>query len=212
MPDDTTPPSDETHQATIIERFNLPFIEIEIAPIVRKITTTLIDDIKKEYIANIKARIRMILLYHHANIRQHLVCGASNKSELLTGYCTKYGDGGVDIQPIGDLYKTQIYQLAQYLKIPKPILTKPPTAGLWQGQTDEQELGMTYTILDQILYGLEMKYTNNRIAQEVNVTHEEVERIRQLRIRSQHKRRMPLIPKIGIRTPGFDWRAPVQEG
>jgi NAD+ synthase len=212
MPDETTPASDEKHQAMIIEKFNLPFIEIEIAPIIHRFSSVLNNEPQKEHLANIKARTRMILLYHYALQQQRLVCGASNKSEFLTGYYTKYGDGGADIQPIADLYKTQVYQLAQYLKIPKPLLIKPPTAGLWRGQTDEQELGMTYITLDQILYGLELKYTNTQIAKEVNIPKEEVERIRQLRIRSQHKRRLPLIPKIGTRTPGFDWRVPVQEG
>jgi NAD+ synthase len=212
MPDESTPPADEKHQAALIEKFKLPVKEIEISPIIRRFNSVLDDESQKELIANIKARTRMILLYHNAFKRQSLVCGASNKSELLTGYYTKYGDGGVDIQPIADLYKTQVYQLAQHLKIPKPMLTKSPSAGLWQGQTDEQELGMTYATLDQILYGLEMKYTNAQIAKEVKISEDEVERIRQLRIRSQHKRRLPLVPKLGSRTPGFDWRVPVQEG
>jgi len=212
MPDETTPSSDDKHQAKLIEKFNLQSIEIEISPIIRRFNSVMIDELNKEQLANIKARTRMIILYHHAFIHKRLVCGASNKSEVLTGYYTKYGDGGADIQPIADLYKTQVYQLAQHLKIPKPLLIKPPTAGLWQGQTDEQELGMSYATLDQILYGLELKYTNTQIAKEVNLSEDEVERIRQLRIRSQHKRRLPLIPKFGIRTPGFDWRVPVQEG
>jgi NAD+ synthase len=212
MPDETTPPQDEKHQAEIVSKFKLHHKEIEISSIIRRICSSCFDDPLKEHIANIKARVRMILLYHEAIINHRLVCGASNKSELLTGYFTKYGDGGVDMQPIADLYKTQIYQLAQYLKIPKPLLIKPPTAGLWLGQTDEQELGMSYTILDQILHGLEMKYTKNQIAKEVNVSEEDVERIRQLRIRSQHKRRLPLVPKLGIRTSGLDWRVPIQEG
>ncbi len=212
MPDETTPAADEKHQSLLIEKFNIPYLEIEIAPIIRRFNSVLEEKTTKEHLANIKARTRMILLYHHAFIRKSIVCGASNKSEFLTGYYTKYGDGGADIQPIADLYKTQVYQLAQYLKIPKQILIKPPSAGLWHGQTDEQELGMTYATLDQILYGLEMKYNISRIAKEVEVTEEEVERIRQLRIKSQHKRRLPLVPKLGSRTPGFDWRVPVQEG
>ena len=212
MPDEATPSSDKKHQAILIDKFNLPYLEIEISPITRRFSSILDDDTQKEHLANIKARTRMILLYHHAFIKKSLVCGASNKSELLTGYYTKYGDGGVDIQPIADLYKTQVYQLAKYLKIPKPMVTKPPTAGLWQGQTDEQELGMSYATLDQILYGLEMKYSSSRIADEAKVNDDEVEKIRQLRIKSQHKRRLPLVPKLGIRTAGFDWRVPVQEG
>jgi NAD+ synthase len=163
-------------------------------------------------LANIKPRVRMILLYEYANETDSLVCGTSNKSEILVGYFTKYGDGGVDFQPLGDLYKTQIYQLAKYLKIPAPIIKKPPTAGLWIGQTDEKELHMSYQTLDQILYGLELKIDVGEIQKITHVSKEQVDRIRKMRIKSQHKRRTPLIPKIGVRTPGLDWRSPVQEG
>ena len=154
----------------------------------------------------------MILLYEYANETGSLVCGTSNKSEILVGYFTKYGDGGVDFQPLGDLYKTQIYQIAKYLKIPASIISKAPTAGLWIGQTDEKELRMSYTTLDKILYGLELKLDTESIMQFAEVKKSEVERIRLMRVKSQHKRRTPLIPKLGIRTPGLDWRSPVQEG
>ena len=83
------------------------------------------------------------------------MAGTGNKTELLTGYFTKYGDGASDFAPLGGLYKTQIYQLAEHLKIPRKILRKPPTAGLWPGQFDEDELGIKYKILDLILFGLE---------------------------------------------------------
>jgi NAD+ synthase len=141
-----------------------------------------------------------------------LVCGTSNKSEILVGYFTKYGDGGADIQPIGDIYKTQVWELAKYLKIPPEIISKPPTAGLWKGQTDEQELRMSYKYLDMILSGLEQKIDFDDIAKMAGVKKSDVERIHMMRVKSQHKRRTALIPKIGIRTPGYDWRSPVQEG
>ncbi|MBU0497313.1 MAG: NAD+ synthase [Candidatus Thermoplasmatota archaeon] len=212
MPDETTPKIDTEHQKIIIEKFGLKNLEIDISPIVKKINNTFPEEPDKKLIANIKARIRMILLYHYANLLHGIVCGASNKSEMLTGYFTKYGDGGVDLQPIADIYKTQVYQLARYLNIPKPLHIKPPSAGLWQGQTDEIELGMTYKILDQILYGLELKYSTQQIAQELRISEYEVDRIHTIRVKSQHKRRLPLIPKIGVRTPGLDWRVPIQEG
>ena len=100
---------------------------------------------------NLKPRLRMSTLYYFANKLNYLVCGTGNKSELMVGYFTKYGDGGVDILPIADLFKRQVRKLAGELKIPQGIIDKPPTAGLWQGQTDEGEMGITYNELDDIL-------------------------------------------------------------
>ena len=100
---------------------------------------------------NLKPRLRMSALYYFANKLNYLVCGTGNKSELMVGYFTKYGDGGVDILPIADLFKRQVRQLAKELKIPQDIITKAPTAGLWYGQTDEVEMGITYNELDDIL-------------------------------------------------------------
>ncbi len=101
---------------------------------------------------NLKARIRMSLLYSRSNAQGLVVMGTGNRSELLTGYFTKYGDGGVDYLPIGALYKTQVRELAKHMGVPEAIITQPPTAGLWAGQTDEQELGITYQKLDLILH------------------------------------------------------------
>ncbi len=100
---------------------------------------------------NLKARTRMCILYYHANLMNRLVVGTGNKTELLLGYFTKYGDGGVDIEPIGGLYKTQVRELAKIMGVPARIISKIPTAGLWPGQTDEGELGVSYEIADRIL-------------------------------------------------------------
>lgn len=211
LPDETTPALDRRHVRLFLDTFHVHCKEIEISPFVASFQKTL-QQTKKITQANIKPRVRMILLYQRANEAGGLVCGTSNKSEILVGYFTKYGDGGVDIQPLGDLYKTQVYQLAKYLKIPAPIIRKPPTAGLWVGQTDEKELRMSYDNLDKILYGLELKIKDEDIQKYATVTKAQIERIRTMRIQSQHKRRFPLVPKIGVRTPGLDWRSPVQEG
>ncbi len=101
--------------------------------------------------ANIKPRLRMITLYYFANNLNYLTAGTGNKSELSVGYFTKYGDGGVDMLPLGDLYKNEVRELAGELGVPDEIIKRPPTAGLWQGQTDEAELGMSYEELDKIL-------------------------------------------------------------
>ncbi|MCZ7402750.1 MAG: NAD+ synthase [Candidatus Methanoperedens sp.] len=100
---------------------------------------------------NLKARTRMCILYYHANLMNRMVIGTGNKTELLLGYFTKYGDGGVDIEPIGDLYKTQVRGLSRYMGVPLRIIEKTPTAGLWPGQTDESELGVSYEMADRIL-------------------------------------------------------------
>lgn len=162
-------------------------------------------------LGNIKARARMVLLYSEAARRQSLVLGTGNKSEILTAYFSKHGDGGVDIQPMGDLYKTQVRILARHLGAPERIIQKVPTAGLWAGQTDEDELGITYERLDRILLGLELRMPIEKIAGAVGVPDSEVKRIEEMHRRSQHKRRMPMIPKIGLRTVGLDWRTPTME-
>lgn len=105
--------------------------------------------------ANLKPRLRMATLYFFANSLSYLVVGTSNKSELMTGYFTKHGDGAVDILPLGELYKSDVRKLAWELGLPERIIRKAPSGGLWQGQTDEQELGVTYEELDRALRGIE---------------------------------------------------------
>jgi NAD+ synthase len=155
---------------------------------------------------NLKARLRMAALYAEANRRGALVLGTGNKSELLTGYFTKWGDGGCDLLPIGDLYKTQVRALAVKLKVPKRLIEKAPSAGLWPGQTDEGELGITYDDLDRVLLGLELKMNDATIARRSGVTLAKVKSVRARVEASAHKRRMPLVCKLGLRTVGVDWR------
>ena len=212
LPDDTTPNSDYKDFELIVKNFDLASEKKDISNAVREISENCILKPDKYALANIKARARMILLFEYANMTKNLVCGTSNKSELLVGYFTKYGDGGVDIFPIGDLYKTQVWELAKFLKIPNEMISKPPTAGLWKDQFDENEIGLSYNQLDKILAGLERKMDIQDIGKFVGVKESEVKRIKTMRIKSQHKRRAALIPKIGLRTPGYDWRSPIVEG
>jgi NAD+ synthase len=100
---------------------------------------------------NIKPRLRMVTLYYFANRLNYLVVGSSNRSELSVGYFTKHGDAGADIMPLGNLVKSQVRDLARYLDVPREIIDKPPSAGLWEGQTDEAELGLAYSELDRYL-------------------------------------------------------------
>ena len=135
-------------------------MEIDIASVIDSFVTSLknMDKIRK---GNIMARTRMIMLYDQAAKYRGLVLGTSNKTELLLGYFTKYGDGGVDIEPLGDLYKTQVRQLVKDLGVPDRIIKKVPTAGLWPGQTDEGELGFTYEEVDRLLYHMLDKKKND---------------------------------------------------
>jgi NAD+ synthase len=114
--------------------------------------------------------------------------------------------------PIGDLYKTQVLEIAKYLEIPEEIINKPPSAGLIKDQTDEAELKISYKNLDLILTGLERKIDLLTISKITKISISDIKRIKNMRIKSQHKRRSPLIPKIGLRTPGLDWRSPIQIG
>lgn len=212
LPDEATPEKDRRDVSVLADEFNLTVEEQDITDLVDaflQYTQASTDRLVK---ANIKARLRMLMLYSYANKTKSLVCGTSNKSELLIGYFTKYGDGGVDFMPLGDVYKTQVWSIARWLDLPKCLIDKPPTAGLWKGQTDEKELNMTYDTLDQILAGLERKIKIEKIASLLNISLEDVNRIHHMRICSQHKRNIPLVPKIGLRTIGLDWRDPVQEG
>lgn len=155
---------------------------------------------------NVKARIRMAILYLWAREHHALVVGTGNKSELLMGYFTKWGDGGVDLLPIGDLYKTQVRALAAQLDLPRSVRERVPTAGLWEGQTDEAELGLPYSELDQILYGFEQLRTVEEIATATKLPVNRIREVEATMERTRHKRRPPPIAKIGLRTIGIDWR------
>jgi NAD+ synthase len=124
----------------------------------------------------------MITLYYYANCLNYLVVGTSNRSEIMVGYATKHGDSGADILPLGNILKYQVFELAKYLGVTKNIIDKPPSAGLWNGQTDEKELGITYAQLDKFLSGGEIK--DNIIKERI-----------QKRIKSnRHKRIVPAKP------------------
>ncbi len=140
--------------------------------------------------ANLKPRLRMLTLYYIANSRRGLVVGTGNKTELTVGYFTKYGDGGVDILPLGDLSKGQVRQLAVHLGIPRPIIEKPPSAGLWPGQTDEGELGLTYDQLDTAIAVLEGDPG-------ASVDAEVIEKVRRMQAASAHKRALLPICPVG---------------
>ena len=162
-------------------------------------------DMSKLRRGNIMARMRMVTLYDQSMAWGGLVMGTSNKTEFLLGYSTIYGDSGVALHPIADLYKCQVRQLARSLGVPRSIIEKPPSADLWVGQTDEAELGFTYDEADQVLMLLvDERYTAEEVAAE-GFEREFVVRIWE-RVKANHyKRTMPNIAKISKRSIGHDF-------
>lgn len=181
--------TDLMHSRILVEKFDIPFRVIELDNAFNILSVQFQSYLKLEgprgklLIANIKPRLRMIALYYSAQARNYLVVGTSNKSEMSIGYSTKYGDTGVDIQLLGDLLKKEVYELANYLRIPRTIIEKPPSGGLWPGQTDEGEMGITYEQLDNYLNGVEIEHGTS-------------EKIENMIIKSEHKRRIPPVAMI----------------
>lgn len=155
MPCDSNP-SDKKHALLLAGLFDIKTVTVSLGTTWDLLVNTIPlmkSEPKRRVIAqaNVKSRLRMTTLYCLANQLNYLVVGTSNKSELLLGYFTKYGDGGVDIEPLGNIYKTEEKKIAQELGIPKEIIDKPPSAGLWKGQKTEDEIGLSYTVIDKYL-------------------------------------------------------------
>lgn len=147
-------------------------------------------------IGNLRVRIRALMDYFAANVRDGIVLGTGNRSETLVGYYTKYGDGAVDCHPIGNLYKTQVRQLARYLGVDEKLVEKPPTAGMWEGQEDEDELGISYEDLDKVLYltvekGIDPETTASKID---GISRSDVDKVLKFYNDSEHKRQFPPAP------------------
>ncbi|ACZ41908.1 NAD+ synthetase [Thermobaculum terrenum ATCC BAA-798] len=178
-------PQDEEHARLVAEKFGLTPQKIDLSPVFDLLIQTLPEgsDLAK---ANLKPRLRMITIYYIANTNNLLVVGTGNKTEIMVGYYTKYGDGGVDILPIGGLYKKDVRELAKVLGVPEEIIAKPPSAGLWPGQTDEGEMGITYEQLDRALEALE-KGERDGIPEDV------FSMVQSMVRRSSHKRELPAI-------------------
>jgi NAD+ synthase len=157
---------------------------------------------------NVMARLRMIVLYDTSARVSGLVLGTSNKTELLLGYGTLHGDMASALNPLGDLYKCQVRALARRLGVPEAIVTKPPTADLWSGQTDEGEMGFSYDQADAVLFRLvDLQRTAETVVAE-GFPAALVRRIERMMVRSQFKRRLPLIAKLSRRTVGWEFRYP----
>ena len=157
---------------------------------------------------NIMARQRMIVLYDISNRDNALVIGTSNKTETFLGYGTLFGDTACAINPLGDLYKTQVWQLAEFLGVPRSIIEKPPSADLWEGQTDEGELGFSYKRVDHLLYYLVDERRSETELKTMGFEDVFIRKVKTLIRKNQFKRRMPLIAKVSNRTMNVDFMYP----
>ena len=212
LPTGATPSDDVDDAIHLAEELVVDYRVVDVEPVVERCAALLRDDTgavgtadigdgsvterdRQLALGNLVARVRMTLAYFHANLADRLVLGTGNRTELELGYFTKYGDGGVDALPLGDLYKTQVRDLARELALPDRIVEKPPTAGLWEGQTDESELGASYTVIDAILQELnERGQTVTKTATALGLDASVVDQIATRVGESHHKRRMPPIP------------------
>jgi NAD+ synthase len=205
MPHRTSSPESITDALDILKITGVRSETVDISPMADPFIEANgdIGNIRK---GNVFARLRMIILYDRSARDKSLVIGTSNKTEILLGYGTLYGDVASAINPIGDLYKSQVWDLARHLGLPEKIVSKKPTADLWEGQTDEDELGFTYADVDGLLYYMiDERRTDEeleRLGYETSFIHTVRERIR----KNQFKRRMPLIAKISHRTVNVDFR------
>ncbi|MFQ5996767.1 MAG: NAD(+) synthase, partial [Dehalococcoidales bacterium] len=181
-------PEDKAHAREVASKFSISTAEVILDDIFSALLQTLPDykaDPALAHLAqaNLKVRLRMLTLYHIANQLGYMVAGSSNRSEISVGYFTKYGDGGVDIMPLGNLVKAQVRELARFLGIPQSIMAKSPSAGLWEGQTDEAEMGFSYEELDRYLL-------TGEVSGKVR------EKIESMIAASAHKRALPPIPGL----------------
>jgi len=182
-------PEDARLGQRVADTFNIPTVTVRLDRAYDALMAVLPPSEHRLAAANIKPRLRMISLYYLAQSHNYLVLGSGNKAELLVGYFTKYGDGGVDLLPLGDLSKTQVWGLARELGVPQEVVERPPSAGLWPGQTDEGEMGITYRELDRVLAAMEAGQT-------AGIESTKLDKVRGMMADSAHKRAMPPIFKL----------------
>ena len=166
------------------------------------------EDVPSLRLGNFAARARMAVLYDHSVTWRGLVVGTGNKTEALLGYTTVFGDNASALNPIGDLYKSQVRQLSAEMGVPRQILHKAPTADLWPGQTDEAEVGFDYAAVDRLLYWMVDRRRTDEQLVAMGFAAEDIRRVQQLIARSEFKRQTPPVAKLTTRTPGVDYLYP----
>ncbi len=204
MPYKTSSPDSLEDAQRTAECLKVQMRTIDITPMVEPLIEGE-PDMSKLRKGNLMARARMIVLYDQSEVFNGLVIGTSNKTEILLGYTTMWGDMASALNPLGDLYKTQLRQLAASLQLPKSVLEKPPSADLWTGQTDESEMGLTYAEVDQLLYLLVDQRYSPEDCVEAGFDRAYVDKVLTRVRRNQFKRMMPPIAKLSNRTIGYDF-------
>lgn len=204
MPYRTSSENSLSDAQKVIDQLGIASMTVPITPMVEPLIEQF-PDMSSLRKGNIMARQRMIVLYDQSSALQALVVGTSNKTEALLGYTTLYGDSAAAFQPIMDLYKTQVRQLARALNIPSSVIDKPPSADLWIGQTDEDELGYTYEEVDKVLYLLvEGRYTVDEAAEQ-GFDRQFVANVWRRVERNHYKRTVPYVAKLSVRSIGHDF-------
>jgi len=207
MPYKTSSPSSVRDAEAVVGALGIVAERFEISQMV-EVFAAKAGNVGPRRLGNVMARVRMLILYDRSVEHDALVLGTSNKTELLLGYGTVHGDLASALNPLGDLYKTQVRELARALGVPDSILAKPPSADLWPEQTDEDDLGGSYDEIDRILALLVDARMSAGAVVAKGFARESVMRIRKQIMRSQFKRRMPLIAKVSTRSIGWDFRYP----
>jgi NAD+ synthase len=211
MPYRTSSPASRADAEAVVAALGCHSRLIEITPMVDGYFEAAIEsgaDVGQLRRGNFAARARMAVLYDQSVPWRGLVMGTSNKTETLLGYTTIFGDNAAAIQPIGDLYKTQVRQLAAAIGVPDAILRKPPTADLWAGQTDEQEVGLRYADIDRLLYWSVDRRRSREQLLAMGFEQASIARVEGLVAGSEFKRQTAPIAKLGPRTPGVDYLYP----
>ena len=204
MPYRSSSPDSLAHAQQVIDQTGVRSETFEITATVEPLLADIpLSDSRRR--GNVLARARMIVLYDRSAGEGALVIGTGNKTEILLGYTTLYGDSASALNPLGDLYKTQVRQLARAVGVPAPILDKPPTADLWPGQTDEGEMGLTYERVDKLLYLLVDERYRPEECVEAGFEPTFVERVLKTVRQNQFKRMPPIIAKLSNRTVGYDF-------
>ena len=207
MPHRVSSPDSLRHAELVVGRLGIVAEKIDITPMTEAFLRSA-EDPGKLRLGNAMARIRMLLLFDRSAALDALVVGTSNKTELLLGYGTLHGDMAAALHPLGDLYKTQVRQLAAYLKVPLAIQRKAPSADLWPRQSDERELGFRYEDVDRLLALLVDARLTRKAAVAAGFSTRFVDDVTNRIVRSQFKRRQPLIAKMSTRSVGWDFRYP----
>jgi len=177
-------PEDAVLGQIVAHTFSIPTVTVDLSESYDALMASFSPSDHPLAAANVKPRLRMTVLYYLAQSRNYLVLGSGNRTEIAVGYFTKYGDGGVDLLPLGGLYKTRVWELARELGVPQEVVERPPSAGLWPGQTDEGEMGITYRELDRVLAAIEAGDTTG-------VDPATLEKVQGMIARSAHKRAFP---------------------